>query len=185
MRGPNHHFSYMNLTRITLFLGLLVPLAGKAQVFSGPFRAKNAVFVELAGKGAVYSLNYDRIIRQTGLTWSVRAGTMYLPSTNITGASLFVPLAINAFTGKRNHHLEFSLGQTLRYFSGYTVEGQSVKGKLDYPLTFAGVGYRYQKPGGGLFASVTALPSFRPYRGVDGIRLDFLPWVGVGIGRSF
>ncbi|MBN8826534.1 MULTISPECIES: hypothetical protein [unclassified Spirosoma] len=175
----------MNTIRFFLLLSLWLPLRGNAQTTPTTFLAKHTVFAELAGKGAVYSLNYDRIIRQAGLTWSVRAGTMYLPSTNITGASLFVPLAINAFTGKRNHHLEFSFGQTLRYFTGYTVEGQLVKGKLDYPLTFAGVGYRYQKPGGGLFASVTALPSFRPFRGVDGLRVDFLPWLGLGLGRSF
>ncbi len=175
----------MNILRIILLLSLLIPRLAQAQTPSRTFTARNTVYVELAGKGAVYSLNYDRIFRQGSLTWSLRAGAMYWPQSTLAGSSLFVPIALNAFTGKRNHHLEFSLGQTLRYFVGYRVEGQSVKGKLDYPLTFVGIGYRYQKPGGGLFASVTALPSLRPYRGVDGLRVDYLPWLGLGIGRSF
>lgn len=174
-----------SVKQIASLLGLLVSQTAYAQTVLQPFRAKNTVFIELAGKGTVYSINYDRIIRQARVAWSLRAGVMYLPESKVFGSSLFLPISINALTGKGNHHLELSLGQTLRFYPGYKVESQSVPGKTDYPLTFVGVGYRYQKPAGGLFASATLSPSFRPYRGVTGLQAEFMPWAGFGIGHSF
>lgn len=157
-----------------------------AQVSTEAFQAKNTIFAELGGKGALYSINYDRIICQgPKLFWSLRVGTMYIPESSVFGSSLFLPIGLNAFTGKGNHHLEFSIGETLRIFPGYKTDDQKVRWKFDYPFTFIGVGYRYQKPAGGLYVSATLLPSLRPFRGVDGLRVEFLPWVGVGIGRSF
>lgn len=167
-------------------LHLLMPATAAAQSDAEGFQAKNTLLVELGGKGTVYSINYDRIIRQrAGLAWSVRAGAMFLPESKAFGSSLFVPLSLNAITGRKNHHLELSLGQTLRFYPAYMVDGQTVRADADYPITFIGAGYRYQKPGGGRFFSATLLPSFRPFQGVDGLRVDFMPWLGVGIGQSF
>ena len=62
------------------------------------------MYFNLTNRGALYSVNYDRIFHQSDkLTYSFNIGFSVLENV------VALPVVINLFTGKGNIHLEFSL----------------------------------------------------------------------------
>jgi hypothetical protein len=146
------------------------------------FPKRNALYVEAFGQGPYYSLNYDRIIR-VGAKWSysLRAGF------SIVADGISLPLGLNAFTTPGNHHFELGLGMT-----PYVDHYRTFLAKNDlsdkYLYVVPHVGYRYQKPEGGLFFTAGLMPSiFMDPPSTD--FWDFMPefrmWGGLALGISF
>ena len=99
--------------------------------------ARNTFYVEAATKGAVYSINYDRIFRQgEKMAYSYRIGF------SIEKNSLSFPLGINMITGQHSHHAEFSLA-IVPYIDKYQtfLSGDNKSDKYIYVIPAAG--YRY------------------------------------------
>ena len=116
--------------------------------------AKNAVYIELASRGPVYSINYDRIIRQrNSLAYSFSAGV------SIEKNAFSFPLGIHFIKGIKDHHAEFGL--TVIPYVQYTDQlAGSYKGSTDkYLYINPGIGYRYQKSNTGIFLKATIGPS--------------------------
>ena len=161
-----------------------------AQNSAEAFTAKNAAYVELAGNGIFYSLNYERIIHQKGVFKSAaRVGFTAMPLKvgGDTYWSAALPLELIGLIGRNRHHLELGIGYTPYYYAVGKFEIGSSGEEFDrYRLTSLlplRVGYRYQKPDGGFFFRIGYLPS-----------MDFTPertklWVvthgGISIGKSF
>jgi hypothetical protein len=138
--------------------------------------APNAIYLEVAGNGGVYSLNYDRIISQSG-RWKTafRAGL----STSIPAGTRefypIIPVEILALRGLREKNLELGLGYT-HQFTNDADENKS--------YYYSRVGFRYQHPKGGLMVRVAILP----YLYKDKIRegqYPLVPTFGISIGKSF
>lgn len=113
---------------------------------------KHTFYAELAFRGPVYSINYDRVFKQEEkFAFSYRLGF------SITKEALALPLGFNVFTGKNSAHLELSLS-VVPYIEQY----ETFLSKNDHSDTFIylipGLGYRYQKPSGGLFFKVVLSP---------------------------
>jgi hypothetical protein len=65
-----------------------------------PFSARNTVYADFASKGAVYSINYDRVFSQgKKINISFRAGV------SILNDAIAFPLGIQFFTGQDASHI--------------------------------------------------------------------------------
>jgi hypothetical protein len=143
---------------------------------------KNTFYLELGGKGPFYSVNYERIFHQrVKVNYSICIGFSIVPD----GISL--PLGLAAITGKKKHHAEFSLGATpfIQHYKSFLAKND-LSDKVIYIAL--GIGYRYQKPEGGIYFTfgVTPLlfidpPSDNPWN----ISTRFYPSGHLGLGWNF
>ncbi|WP_276502017.1 hypothetical protein [Terrimonas pollutisoli] len=140
--------------------------------------AKNTFYTEWTSQGPVYSINYDRIIRQgEKVDYSVRAGF------SLQKDALSFPVSLSVMTGRNEHHPEFSLAVTPY------IDRSKYKDQTDsYIYVNPGIGYRYQKLNGGVFIRVAAGPSiFLDPPSDDFWRMDpkLHAFASAGIGFSF
>ena len=137
---------------VTTYLIVSIQLLYSQEKDSVPSFSKNTIYVNTTTKGALYSVNYDRVFYKTDkLTYSYNFGISILEDAVAT------PVGINLFTGKENSHLEFSF-IIMPYIDKY----KSFLSKNDlsdkYIYIVPGIGYRYQKLKGGLFFKLTLSP---------------------------
>jgi len=146
--------------------------------------SRNGVYVEWMNEGPVYSINYDRIIRQgERLNYSLSFG---LSGTSKVYA---FPAGIHFLTGASNpHHFEFGITLIPYIRLDHMPEGEVKKQTDTYFYVNPGFGYRYQAEGTGLFVKAIAGPSLL----LDPPSNDFWNmdphWYGycsLGIGVSF
>ena len=137
---------------ITVFL-FFTGIANAQRIIDGS--ARNAVYIDLASQGPVYSVNYDRIFRQGGrVDYSFNAGF------SIAKNAVSFPVGIHFMTTNSDHHAE--LGVTFIPYIEYkaALVGSAGKGDADkYLYINPGIGYRYQKSTGGIFLKALVGPS--------------------------
>jgi hypothetical protein len=207
------------------FIAIILAIVSQVAVAQAPL-AKNALYAELSGWGYA-TINYERLVWQQGKHWlGLRAGLFGVPTTvgqnmgpfpSYTHMSWSGALGANYVRGTGNHHLEMGLTYTsLRYhllagrrewdtFNNpfrevITFDDSYVEWKY-YHFLSARVGYRYQKPSGGLVfrAGITPftqfLSNYQDYtlgagfllrsRNLTGAQTIFLPVPDLSIGWSF
>ena len=99
--------------RYSVFLTCILVLCSATLPAFGQRNARNAIYLEAASQGPVYSLNYDRIVREgEKLAYSLRAGF------SVEKNALSFPVGFNFITGKHDHHGEFGL-TIIPYFHYY------------------------------------------------------------------
>jgi len=169
---------------IILILILNLSYAISAQDLTSKL-AKNSAYVEFAGSGLLYSVNYDRLLLvDKRMRFSGTVGFTYLPTIedfitfkHIYGASI----GFNTLFGTEKHFGEFGINLSYLNMTEYS---DIVYHTLYLPLR---LGYRYQKDTNGLFLRLSVMPIFSVYQHVDAkvflypITLHF----GVGVGYSF
>ena len=143
---------------------------------------RNTLYAGFASKGAVYSINYDRVFSQ---------GEKFTKSYHV-GFAIFrdvlaIPLGINFFSGQHTHHAEFSV-TLVPYIEHYQklFSPGSLSDKKIYILP--GAGYRYQKRSGGFFFKALFSPVIYLDPASDNFwRMDakLYPGVAAGMGISF
>jgi|TARA_B100000959_G_C14843901_1_gene567229 hypothetical protein len=142
------------------------------------FPQANTVYFELFGNGLLYSVNYDRMITDN---ISVRAGygglSVSSASTMEDVKITMMPVLGNYLMGGGNHKLEIGAGIVLVSVD-YSDNIEDVDFSLgaDGSIPTGNLGYRYQKPEGGLFFKASLCPFF-----ADEMVTSF----GLGIGWSF
>ena len=161
------------LKRILLaMLFLLLSSSAQAQ--------NNSIFLEGGGNGAVYSLNYERVIDgKIGL----RAGWSGIKLTDEVDATAeytvqFIPV-IGTLMWGGNHKLEIGGGVTFVKVDGtISIGGTDFTGSGSGNVQTGVLGYRYQKSdsSGLLFRA-----SYTPIR----IAGSLVQWGGVSLGYSF
>jgi len=122
---------------------------------SSAFGQQNSMYLEMASKGPLYSINYDRIFRQgERIDYSVRLGFSF------ERYAISFPIGFNFIAGHDEHHAEFSF-TVIPYFHYYDhQEAVNYTDKSDkYIFLHPGAGYRFQKPGGSLFLEAGVGPS--------------------------
>ena len=113
---------------------------------------KNTFYIELASRGSFYSVNYDHIFHEGNkLSTSFRIGF------SIERDAISFPLGLNLITGKENHHAEFGL-TLIPFIDHYKtfLSGDNLSDKKIYVIPF--IGYRFQKPSGGIFFKASVSP---------------------------
>ena len=146
---------YFYTTRYFLILGIFIiafckPVIG--QVTDKSSFKKQTVYIEVASKGACYTINYDRVFHK-----GEKSSLSYKVGAFIGKDGIAFPIGFNLFTGKQQHHADFSLVLTPyidHYHSFLAKEDLSDK----YLYIASTVGYRYQKTKGGVFFKIAAGP---------------------------
>jgi hypothetical protein len=153
--------------------------------------AKNSIYVELGGNGALYSLNYERFFIDDA---AVRIGAMFMSvsatasgggTTASASASWFAaPLMFSYLgVGSPNHKLELGGGAVMMYFSGSGTSSFatniSASGFVIAPT--ATVGYRYVPTDGGFNFKA----GFTPFLIAAAGQTHFYPWAGIAAGYGF
>ena len=162
---------------------------------------KNTVYAEAFGQGFCWSLNYDRLFNtEKRIMNSYTAGIVYVPQSIQFGDGTYygIPLSYNWLIGKKSHHLELGVGLT-----SLLVNPNSIVKSDFYAYLTPKIGYRYQRPQGGLFFKATATPmidllsvnthkfgttksrSFSTLSNVAGLDYPAFPWPGLSIGYTF
>lgn len=171
---------------------------------------RNTIYIEAFGQGLLNSLSYDRLYR-TGkkIKTSVSAGVTIMPSIGISDFYSGAQISYNFLFTKKNHHLELGMG--FNFLMDEVKEGVEYMGESgnerNYYLYFTPkLGYRFQRPQGGIFFRVTFTPLVAFMNRVGGIsiggtevvnsRYEFFtnvvsfgnrafPWGGISIGYTF
>lgn len=174
--APVKKSGYYLIMLVIVSVGFTKPCLGQQQ-------AKNAVYIEGATRGPVYSVNYDRIIRQGDkLAYSLRAGF------SIEKKAVSFPVGINFITGLNDHHAEFSL-TIIPYIKQVDKNsGANNDGSDKYFFINPAVGYRFQKKEKGIFIKAAAGPSiFLDPPSNDFWNMDpkIYAFGSIGVGFSF
>lgn len=143
------------------------------------FGAMNAAYVEIAGNSDTYSINFERLfLQQAELKIGLRAGIgtnlFFLPEETTTYP--IVPIEAIALMGRREKHFEFGLGYTRRFTDDPD---------LLHDMYFGRLGFRYQRPAGGLVVRVALTPFISAESNVRTPGVALVPRFGLSIGRSF
>jgi hypothetical protein len=171
---------------LLIFLIVLVVGTVSAQEIEEPLM-KNTIFLELAGNGGFYSLNYDRILLEKA-KWKLagRIGAMYYrEELNYLdynhSLKIAVPIEASYLRGKGDHYLELGIGMTPWYENYKDFDASEISHIV--LLSSARLGYRYQKKEGGMFlkAGFTPLLQFKNKVYENGSSI-FFPWGGLAIG---
>ena len=159
----------------------LLDLTAAAQTPPPPFTARNAVYLEGGGNALLYSMNYERMVIG-GL--SARVGVSLIPAwfpwvgEGDDGAALvMVPVQAGYVSGTGNHHLEIGAGAT---FGNASVDIGDLEGKESWVFGTGTVGYRFQRPEGGVVFRATVTPLF-----IEVLDVGVIPMIGLSLGRSF
>ena len=160
-------------------------LATSARADAPARDATNSVYLELGGNGAVYSVNYERIV-QDDLALRVGVGYVGLKGAAIDGGTvtadvslLTIPITASYLgVGAGNHRLELGGGGVIAKITGAASSGSAKAfGSASGVVGTAIAGYRYVRPQGGF----TFRLAFTPLFGDGG----FQPWGGAAFGFTF
>lgn len=184
--------SFQTTNSISRLLVLVVLLTANNLAFSQS-NYKNGIFLELAGVGGPYSINYERQLHNN---LAVRVGVNYL------GRGFLIPASVNKIFGVGKHHFEIGLGLTFYHSEGtagsfsilYTRGNppQVTQQQLEFYSTnvlylTSFLGYRFQKPDKRFFYRCGFSPLWRFYNmdAESNSVYEFIPWGGMSVGYRF
>ncbi len=150
-----------------------------ASFLSSATSRQNAIYIEGAGAGGWFSLNYERsILRHERIGGALRGGlgTYRLKDYTLQwNPDITLPLSVIFTYGKR-HKVEFSLGQTLSNIVQYDAL-KNKKKRILGTSSHIGIGYRY-KAGKGLMIRAIYMPILE-------FQQNWRHWLGISIGYTF
>lgn len=158
---------------------LILSFTADAQTYRDTFKARNAVYGELGGNGDLLSFNYDRIVYQKAMVKAllrigVASNSFFLAEES--GIYPIVPVEALGMIGRFQKHFEFGLGYTRRFTDDPN---------LLQNMYFSRLGFRYQRPTGGLVVRV----GFTPFLSTESNRKTpgpaIVPRFGFSVGHSF
>lgn len=182
------------------YMLLIIPFTIHSAAYAQ--QKKNSLYLELLGNGVLYSVNYDRIIPiSKHLKLAPRVGIEYIPSfNNRSGFSrdyknLHIPLELNLLAARAansKNMAEVGLGLSLfsmKNYYVYYVESNKVdeKNKMAKVTTLR-LGYRHQKPQGGLMYRAGILVKLSQddfSKSRVGDDLFYRLWPGFSVGYTF
>lgn len=156
--------------------------------------AKHTVLIEIFGSsGSSLSIQYDRILKQTYHSfYNLNCGVGYFPPPEKDANPNYgVAISLNRTSGIMKNHLEIGVGLT--YSKGIIQErdtpyvSKNTFQSLEAIYSTIRIGYKYQKPTGGLFFRVGFTPMIMIYRLSDRkiSGENFIPSAGIGLGYTF
>jgi hypothetical protein len=166
-------------------------------------------YLELAGNAGIYSLNYEHFFKTEGVKLAGRVGFglwgdgLIVKTEQKMGKTISIPFGLTGlYNIKNGHNAEFGAGATYLTYKVFDITinssnigQQPVEPELvrrnDFFPNFA-LGYRWQKPEGGLMARIFYNPHITRRFLVDNTDvhsqysvLTFDSWFGLGVGYGF
>jgi len=162
-------------------------MIGKAQSDDIENLKKNSFYAEIGGNAVLYSLNYDRLFKiSSKINVSTRLGYGYTKNINGNGLRLnMVPFELSGLFPVYidEHFLEIGSGITAINSKGF---------RFNHTETILAlalrVGYRFQKPEGGMLFKIGYTPMYDFYVNNPDDNTTYHTWVlfaGIGIGYTF
>lgn len=136
-------------------------------------RPPQALYMELYGRGIVYSVNYDSRFRKklNGPGFSAGIGGLAIAGVSF----VTVPVSINNLSGANGHYFEWGAGAT--FASGNSVDYNNISTRGSVILATATLGYRSQPVTGGL--------NFRGGLNIIAANGLFAPYPYISLGYNF
>lgn len=180
--GDNLSWNLKRAVMIYRWLLLLLGMTGawSAAAQEGAPTTRQALYLEGAGIGGYGSLNYERLLHQPD-QWHLAARAA-LSTYNLKdyryrfNPDVLVPFGLSAYYGRR-HHLDLGIGATAASIVMADRTDFTPVRTLRFH-SWGSVGYRFQRPGGGLVIRATYTPLLEYNR-------LFRHWAGVSIGYAF
>ena len=158
------------LSKILLGWLILFQCSTAGQTSTTNFK-QNQLYLELAGNGLIYSINYERFLSED---FTIRGGFGITPGLIfIEGTFIHIPVTASYLIGSKTSKLELGLGAT--YFAGEDTEIFGLDAGDQSLMFLTGIiGYRYTSPAGFVFRvfftplySSESEPNFNPYGGLS------------------
>jgi len=163
----------------------LSPIISFAQENAKPAEIKrNSIYFEAFGQGLYNSISFDRLYNvEKKIKTSFNVGLTIIPHPELF--VLGVPVSYNFLFGQKNHHLELGIGVTAMFVrlgrmnasesytdnNGLSQTNDFVGHSNDFYSFFTPkIGYRFQKPSGGLFLRLTLTPPIAGINRIGGIK---------------
>ena len=163
--------------------------------------SKNAAYVELLGKGGIYSINFEREVYRINEEIAFNASIGFSLMNGYTDVEkskdFLLPLEINVKYSFDKHHVVLGYGTTLWKYKVIDVKidnsniGDSPAAPTLKPMKewFAHLTleYRYQKPEGGLLIKAGITPLWFDYMSYSAFskNANFQMWPNLGVGWAF
>lgn len=181
------------ISGVAVLCSLVVVSTASASDDDDRVQAANAVYAELGGNAAWYSLNYERYVQKD---MSLRAGFSYMSISASAGDAsagaswLSLPIMFNYLgIGAGNHALELGAGLNFMHFSGEaSAGGSSAEGQGFTPMGTLTIGYRRASSDGGFVfrAGYTPLIAFSSTPNeINSDGTFIFHWGGVSFGARF
>lgn len=142
--------------------------------------ADNAIYLEIHGVGGYGSVNYERnVFRKSNIKIALRIGFStihFYDFTNKFNPDLIIPLLINGLYGNK-HNIEFGIGQTFSSIVQSNSTDYFPARENSFSTNFT-LGYRYQKPSGGIIFRIAYTPVIEKNK-------SYRHWGGISIGYAF
>lgn len=131
----------------------------KAQNDSNLILEKNSIFVEIGGNAIIYSINYDRLIDvSTKFKISTRIGIHYTNKLPLQYyRTLCIPIEISGLYSIYGSKHFVEIGSGLSYLNSYDKITDHTE---DIIILALRLGYRFQKPEGGIFVKIGFVPLY-------------------------
>lgn len=144
---------------------------------------RNSIYFEAFGQGLYNSFSFDRLYNiDNKVKTSFSAGLTIVPVPELFVVA--APVSYNYLFGQKNHHLELGIGFTAMYirFREHVSEVYIDNNGLSQTNKFIGhsnefysfftpkVGYRFQKPCGGIFLRLTLTPPIAGINKISGVK---------------
>lgn len=151
------------LNPILLSFGLLISINLFSQEIS-----RNIFFAEASGVTGIYSVNYERLLRENrNINFGLRAGISLINNSIHYNSKVVFPVSVSLIRNiAKNHFMEIRAGISNNF---YQYEDYSERGHGDTNLNYVppiktgyiflpsiGIGYRYQPETKGLFINILA-----------------------------
>lgn len=144
--------------------------------------SRNSIYVEAAGPGIIYSINYEyKIVKNIGIragfsSWSMEP--LFFSSSGKTTFTEF-PLMVNYLIGHQRNHLELGLGMNFGFTStkGKSIWGGDYGSKYNFNIGTATIGFRMEPNDGGFMFRIAFTPFFTFKK--------IWPFGGISFGYSF
>ena len=147
---------------------------------------KNSIFLEIAGNGVLYSVNYDRLFNLSDkFKLSARIGVHYTNKFPLQFyRTVCIPIELSGLYCfyKNKHFVE--LGTGLSYLNSNDRVTQHAENIIIFAMR---LGYRFQKPEGGLFVKVGFVPLYDWIVKNPDLAVPHHSWLfsgGLGIGYT-
>lgn len=140
-----------------------------------PRMARNSMFLELGGNGAIYSVNYEYLLNDnTGLRFGGMASPADKDDSDDNTSIFTFTTMLNYLAGSGKHRQEMGVGALFALASDDFKGVEQFDGRGAYGT--ATIGYRLQPPDGGFVFRI----GFTPIMSADGV----LPWFGISFGSG-